>query len=64
MRGVRITAAGRFDTATWQFTSIEYSVEVSADAPVGELAHLLGGVDGVAEIPRAIRAGATVLRVS
>jgi hypothetical protein len=63
MRGARVTAAGRFDTATWQSTGIEYSVEVSADAPADELGHLLEVVDGVAEIPRAIRAGATVRRV-
>lgn len=63
MKGVRVTAAGGFDTATWQSTGIEYSVEVSADAPAGELGHLLEVVDGVAEIPRAIRAGATVRRV-
>lgn len=63
MRGVRVTAAGGFDTATWQSTGIEYSVEVSADAPADELGHLLEVVDGVAEIPRAIRAGATVRRV-
>lgn len=63
MRGVRVTAAGGFDTATWQSTGIEYSVEVSADAPADELGHLLQVVDGIAEIPRAIRAGATVRRV-
>jgi hypothetical protein len=63
MRGARVTAAGGFDTATWQSTGIEYSVEVSADAPADELGHLLEVVDGVAEIPRAIRAGATVRRV-
>jgi hypothetical protein len=33
-------------------------------ALAGQLAHLLEVVDQVAEIPRAIRAGATVRRVS
>jgi hypothetical protein len=64
LRGVRVRAAGGFDTATWQSTGIDYSVELSADAPAGELAHLLEIVDGIAEIPRAIRAGATVRRAS
>jgi hypothetical protein len=39
------------------------SVEVSSDAPADQLAHLLEVVDQVAEIPHAIRAGATVQRV-
>jgi uncharacterized OsmC-like protein len=64
LRGVRVTAAGRFDTETWQSTGIDYSVEVSSDAPADQLAHLLEVVDQVAEIPRAIRAGATVRRVT
>jgi len=64
LKGVRVTAAGGFDTATWQSTGIGYSVEVSADAPAGEIAHLLEVVDQVAEIPQAIRAGAPVRRVS
>lgn len=62
--GVRVTAAGGFDTATWQSTGIDYSVDVSSDAPADRLAHLLAVVDQVAEIPQAIRAGATVRRIS
>jgi len=64
LRGVRVTAAGGFDTETWQSTGIDYSVEVSSDAAAGQLAHLLEVVDQVAEIPRAIRAGTTVRRVT
>jgi hypothetical protein len=64
VKGVRVTAAGRFDTVTWQSTGIDYSVEVSSDAPADQLAHLLALVDQVAEIPQAIRAGATVRRVT
>jgi hypothetical protein len=64
LKGVRVTAAGGFDTAAWQSTGIDYSVEVSSDAPAGQLAHLLEVVDQVAEIPRAIRAGGAVRRVS
>lgn len=62
LKGIRVTAAGGFDTATWQSTGIDYSVEVSSDAPADQLAHLLEVVDDVAEIPRAIRAGAAVRR--
>jgi len=59
-----LTAAGGFDTATWQSTGIDYSVEVSSDAPADRLAHLLSVVDQVAEIPQAIRAGAAVRRIT
>ena len=64
LKGVRVTAAGGFDAATWQSTGIGYSVEVSSDVPADQLAHLLKVVDQVAEIPHAIRAGATVRRIS
>ena len=63
LTGARVIAAGGFDTATWQSTGIGYSVEVSSDAPADQIAHLLEVVDHVAEIPKAIRAGATVQRV-
>ena len=62
--GVRVTAAGGFDTTTWQSTGIDYSVEVSSDASADNFAHLLEVVDQVAEIPQAIRAGASARRVS
>jgi uncharacterized OsmC-like protein len=62
--GVRVTAAGGFDTATWQSAGIDYWVEVSSDAPADQLAHLLAVVDQVAEIPQAIRAGAPVQRIT
>jgi uncharacterized OsmC-like protein len=64
VKGVRVTAAGGFDTATWQSTGIDYSVEVSSDAPADRLAHLLAVVDQVAEIPQAIRTGAPVRRIT
>jgi uncharacterized OsmC-like protein len=63
LQGVRVTAVGGFDAATWQSTGIDYSVEVSSEAPAEQLAQLLDVVDQVAEIPQAIRAGATVRRV-
>jgi hypothetical protein len=61
--GVRVQAVGDFDTDTWASRGISYSVQVSSPATPDELAHLLDVVDQVAEIPRAIRAGATVQRV-
>jgi uncharacterized OsmC-like protein len=64
LKGVRVSAGGGFDTSTWRSTGISYSVDVSSDAPSDELGHLLEVVDDVAEIPRAIRAGATVQRVT
>ncbi len=64
LKGARVVAAGGFDTAAWRSTGIGYSVEVSSDAPAGQLAHLLEVVDQVAEIPQAIRAGAAVRRIS
>jgi hypothetical protein len=64
LNGARVIAAGGFDTATWRSTGIGYSVQITSDAPAGQLAHLLEVVDQVAEIPRAIRAGASVQRVS
>jgi len=64
LTGARVTAAGGFDPATWQSPGIDYSAEVSSDAPADQLDHLVQVVDQVAEIPRAIRAGAVVRRVS
>jgi uncharacterized OsmC-like protein len=64
LNGARVIAAGGFDTATWQSTGIAYAVQVSSDATAGQVAHLLEVVDEKAEIPRAIRAGATVRRIT
>jgi uncharacterized OsmC-like protein len=60
--GVRVRASGSFDSDTWASTGIVYGVEVDSPASADELARLLDRVDEVAEIPRAIRAGATVQR--
>lgn len=62
--GVRVSASGGFDTETWSSTGITYSVQIDSPAPDEDLEGLLGTVDSVAEIPRAIRAGATVERVT
>jgi len=62
LAGVRVRAAGGFDTQTWQSTGIDYAVELDSAASNDELNRLLGIADAVAEIPRAIRAGAPVHR--
>jgi uncharacterized OsmC-like protein len=64
LEGVRVSAAGGFDTSSWKSTGISYSVDVSAAISSDELARLLEVVDEVAEIPRALRAGALVRRVA
>ena len=61
--GVRVTASGGFNTETWESTGIGYVVDVDGPASAGELDTLLEAVDSVAEIPKSIRAGATVERM-
>jgi uncharacterized OsmC-like protein len=63
VRGVRVVATGGFDPDSWRSTGIGYAVEIDADAPEAEVAALLEVVDAVAEIPKALRGGATVERV-
>jgi uncharacterized OsmC-like protein len=63
VRGARVTASGEFDTDTWHSTGMHYAVDVDSPASVDELEALLDAVDGVAEIPKAIRAGASVVRI-
>jgi hypothetical protein len=60
--GVRVRAFGAFDTRTWRSTGIEYEVDIATTANEGEVDRLLRTVDTVAEIPKALRAGATVAR--
>ena len=60
--GVRVRAVGGFDTGSWTSTGITYEVELDSPASADELASLLDHVDEVAEIPRAVRAGAPVRR--
>jgi hypothetical protein len=64
VRGARVEAWGDFDTATWSSTGIRYAIEIDTDASPGDLAALLERVDEVAEIPKALRAGAKVWRVA
>jgi hypothetical protein len=62
LAGARVSAAGGFDTETWQSTGIRYWVQLDSPAPNEQLDRLLHVVDEVAEIPQAIRAGAPVHR--
>jgi uncharacterized OsmC-like protein len=59
--GVVVEADGGFDE-DWRSTGISYTVEIDSPASEEEQAHLLRVVDDVAEVPRAIRAGAAVTR--
>ncbi|GID26044.1 OsmC family protein [Paractinoplanes brasiliensis] len=60
--GVRVTASGGFDTESWASTGIAYGIELDSPASAEQQAALIEQVDRVAEIPRAIRAGAPVQR--
>jgi hypothetical protein len=59
--GVAVEADGGFDDE-WRSTGIEYSVTLDSRAPTVDLERLGAVVDEVAEIPRAVRAGAPVSR--
>jgi uncharacterized OsmC-like protein len=60
--GARVTATGDFDATTWSSTGITYRATVDSPAGQERIAELLDRVDAVAEIPRALRAGAPVTR--
>ena len=62
VHGVRVGAAGGFDDS-WSCTGIEYAVEVDAPHERASVEALVARVEQVAEIPRALRAGAPVRRV-
>jgi hypothetical protein len=59
--GIVVDADGGFDD-DWRSTGIQYSVTLDSPAPPEMLARLAAVVDEVAEVPRAIRAGAPVGR--
>lgn len=59
--GVAVEADGGFDE-DWRSTGIEYAVTLDTPAPADERERLLADVDAIAEIPRTMRAGATVTR--
>jgi len=57
--GVAVEVDGDFD-GQWHSTGITYSVTVDSRESAAELALLVAQVDEVAEIPKALRAGAAV----
>jgi hypothetical protein len=59
--GVAVEADGGFDE-DWRSTGIAYAVSLDSTAPADDLAALHAAVDEVAEVPRAVRAGAPVRR--
>jgi hypothetical protein len=59
IQGVAVEADGGFDDG-WRSTGIVYTVTLDSPAPAGDIARLRAVVDEVAEIPRALRAGAEV----
>jgi hypothetical protein len=59
--GVAVEADGGFDDQ-WSSTGIVYSVTLDSQASMDDLTGLMAVVDDVAEIPRAVRAGAPVQR--
>lgn len=64
IEGARVCASGAFDESTWQSTGVEYEVDVATEVPEEDIAQLLDVVDEVAEIPKALRLGTTVVRRS
>jgi hypothetical protein len=60
--GVRIRAFGGFDPGAWSSTGVSYEIDVASEATSDEIERLVSVVDDVAEIPKALRAGATVSR--
>ncbi len=62
--GVRVTASGDFHRDSWESTGITYVVDLETAATAAEVSALLDAVDATAEIPKSIRAGATVTRKS
>ena len=61
LHGVRVGAAGGF-TDDWASTGIDYRVEVDSPADSSSVKQLIELVHTIAEIPRAVRAGAEVRR--
>lgn len=61
--GVAVTADGGYDS-DWRSTGITYALTIDSPAPTDDLERLVARVDEVAEIPRALRAGTEVRRVS
>jgi uncharacterized OsmC-like protein len=63
LNGVEVRADGDFDADSWTSNGIGYTVRLDTSATDDEVAALLDRVDAVAEVPRTVRAGASVRRV-
>lgn len=61
--GVAVTADGGF-ADDWRSTGITYTITVDSSAAPVEVERLFAAVDEVAEIPKALRTGASVARVA
>ena len=61
--GVAVTARGAF-AADWSSTGVIYEVAVDSTEDAARVAALVARVDEVAEIPRALRSGAPVRRLT
>lgn len=57
-------AFGGLNVGTWASTGVEYDVEVASAASDAEMKRVVRVVDAVAEIPKALRSGTTVVRRS
>lgn len=64
LAGAEVTARGGFDPVSWSSTGVDYAVRLDARADAADVDRLLAAVDAVAEIPRAVRQGVPVRRVS
>ena len=62
LKGVLVSADGDFEGETWRSTGITYQVEIDSAASEDAVERLRSAVDEVAEIPKALRAGARVER--
>lgn len=62
VHGVVVSVDGDFDRSSWASTGITYSVEIDSPSPPVDVQQLLHVVEDVAEIPRALQAGARVER--
>lgn len=61
LNGVRVTASGAFGEE-WESRGIEYAVALDTSLSDDQLSGLMRTVDEVAEIPRTLRRGTTVVR--
>lgn len=60
--GVRVSVRGGFDVHGAVFAPIEYVVEVDSEAAQAEIDDLIGFVQAIAEIPRALSDSVDVFR--